>query len=126
MQAYMREAYVKDGRAFTETEVQRALYEMLKAVSQGQTGGGPMVMAGSQVLGGTTSEADVDAAMLEAIEAQAPATKHRCPRHGLECVGAKKDSTECCGTAVGTGITHDQPMTFGDKFTLDMRGSGNA
>jgi hypothetical protein len=44
MQDCMREAYVKDGRAFTETEVQQALYEMLKALSQGQTGGGPMVM----------------------------------------------------------------------------------
>ena len=52
--------------------------------------------------------------------------KHKCPIHGLECRGAKKDSAECCGTAVGTGITHNEPMTFGDKFTLDMRGSGNA
>jgi hypothetical protein len=44
MQACMREAYAKDGRAFTETEVQQALYEMLKALSQGYTGGGPMKM----------------------------------------------------------------------------------
>jgi len=40
----MREAYAKDGRAFTETEVQQALYEMLKALSRGYTGGGPMKM----------------------------------------------------------------------------------
>ena len=44
MQAYMREAYAKEGRAFTETEVQQALYEMLKALSRGYTGGGPMKM----------------------------------------------------------------------------------
>lgn len=44
MQAYMREAYAKDGRAFTETEVQRALYEALKALARGYTGGGPMEM----------------------------------------------------------------------------------
>lgn len=44
LQACMREAYAKDGRAFTETEVQRALYEALKALAQGQTGGGPMEM----------------------------------------------------------------------------------
>jgi hypothetical protein len=44
MQDCMREAYAKDGRAFTETEVQQALYEMLKALSRGYTGGGPMKM----------------------------------------------------------------------------------
>ena len=44
LKACIREAYEEDGRPFTEAELGRAEFEILKALVGGSLGGGPMVM----------------------------------------------------------------------------------